>query len=52
MARANKINARLAVILGDDELARSAVTLRDLDAGSQETVPFDKLVERLRGEKR
>jgi histidyl-tRNA synthetase len=47
MARANKINARLAVILGEDELARGEATLRDLDAGTQETVPLDRLAGRL-----
>jgi histidyl-tRNA synthetase len=40
MARAVKLNARFAVILGEDEATRGAVTLRDLDAGSQEEVPL------------
>lgn len=47
MARANKARARFAVILGDDEAARGAVTLRDLDSGSQEEVPLAALEERL-----
>ncbi len=34
MKRANKINARVALILGEDELARGAVMLRDLTAAS------------------
>ena len=33
MKRANKLNARAAVILGDDELAKGVATLRDLDHG-------------------
>lgn len=48
LARANKANARAAVILGEDEAARGAVTLRDLDSGAQEEVPLDMLEERLR----
>lgn len=47
MARANKANARMAVILGEDEAARGAATLRDLDSGAQEEVPLAALEERL-----
>jgi histidyl-tRNA synthetase len=49
MKRANKIEARVALVLGEDELARGAVTFRDLDAGSQEEVPLDGLEARLQG---
>jgi histidyl-tRNA synthetase len=38
MARANKVDARIAVILGEDEAARGAVTVRDLDSGTQDEV--------------
>jgi histidyl-tRNA synthetase len=38
MARAVKDNARFAVILGEDEAARGAVTVRDLDSGTQQEV--------------
>jgi histidyl-tRNA synthetase len=47
MKRANKLNARAAVIIGTDELARNAATLRDLDSGEQEEVPLAALRERL-----
>ncbi len=47
MKRANKISARAAVLLGEDELAKGAATLRDLDTGEQELVPLDELSERL-----
>jgi histidyl-tRNA synthetase len=47
MKRANKIGARAAVILGEDELARSAATLRDLDSGEQIEVPLGALKDRL-----
>ena len=40
MRRANRINARAAVLLGEDEVARNVVTLRDLDSGEQEDVPM------------
>jgi histidyl-tRNA synthetase len=38
MRRANRINARLAVLIGADEAARSVVRLRDLDSGEQSDV--------------
>ncbi len=47
MKRANKINARVAVLLGEDELKRNAATLRDLDSGTQSEVPLAELAERL-----
>jgi histidyl-tRNA synthetase len=48
LKRANRINARAAIILGEDELAKGVVTLRDLDSGAQETVPLDSLLDRFR----
>jgi histidyl-tRNA synthetase len=47
MNRANKINARAAVIIGDDELAQNSATLRDLDSGEQTLVPLEALDDRL-----
>ena len=47
MKRANRINARAALILGEDELARHAVTLRDLDSGEQAEVPLSEIRDRL-----
>ena len=35
LKRADRANARAAVIFGDDEMARGTVTLRDLDQGAQ-----------------
>ncbi len=43
MVRANKANARLAVIVGDNELAENQATLRDMDSGEQQTVPLADL---------
>ena len=48
MKRANNINARAAVIIGDDELEQSSATVRDLDSGEQELVPLDDLQNRLK----
>jgi histidyl-tRNA synthetase len=47
MKRANKINARVALILGEDELARGAVMLRDLDGGEQHEVALADVAEKL-----
>ena len=47
--RANKANARLAVIVGDDELAESQATIRDMDSGEQQTVALADLAGHLAG---
>ncbi|MEE8559817.1 MAG: histidine--tRNA ligase [Alphaproteobacteria bacterium] len=47
MKRANRLHARCAVLLGEDELERDAVTVRDLDTGEQEEVPLPRLKDRL-----
>lgn len=47
MKWANRIGARLAVIVGTDEIARAVATVRDMDAGAQEEVSLDLLEERL-----
>jgi histidyl-tRNA synthetase len=39
MRRANHVNARAAVLIGDEEAARGEVRLRDLDSGEQTDVP-------------
>ena len=49
LARASKANARFALILGEDEMARGALSLRDLDAGTQEEVPLAEAERRLAG---
>lgn len=47
MERANRIGARAAVILGEDEIARGEAQLRDLDAGTQESVAIAEIPARL-----
>jgi len=41
LKRAGRLGARVALILGEDELARGVIQRRDLDAGAQEEVPLD-----------
>jgi histidyl-tRNA synthetase len=48
LKRANKINARAALILGDDEISRNVVTLRNLDDGVQQDVALDDVTAHLR----
>jgi histidyl-tRNA synthetase len=47
MKRADKLNAVAAVLLGDDELAREAATVRDMQNGEQAEVPLSELREHL-----
>ena len=48
MERANRINARAAVILGEAEIAAGVAQLRDLDAGTQESVALADIPARLK----
>ena len=48
MRRANNVNARVAVLIGEDEIARNVVALRDLDSGEQTEVPMDLSLSELR----
>lgn len=43
MKYADKINARIAIILGDDELHQGIATVRNLDSGQQDTIRLDAL---------
>ncbi len=48
MRRADRIGAPHAVLIGEDELAQRAATLRDLDSGAQTLVPLAELAGRLK----
>ncbi|MGC2412383.1 MAG: histidine--tRNA ligase [Stellaceae bacterium] len=48
MRRADRIGARAAVLLGEDELAKGVATVRDLDSGEQSKVALGDLPVRLR----
>ena len=41
------MNARAALLFGEEELAANGTTLRDLDTGEQELVSLESLTERL-----
>ena len=49
MQRANKLNARAAIIIGDDELAKGVAQLKDLDSGEQREIALDQLAAALKG---
>ena len=43
LKRANKLNARAALILGENEIAKKIITLRNLDDGRQVELALDDL---------
>jgi histidyl-tRNA synthetase len=47
MRRADKLESTHVLILGDDELARGAVVLRNMEAGTQEEIPLEGLTKQL-----
>ncbi len=47
MRQANDLNARFCIIIGEDELKKSVVSLRDMASGKQEEVPERYLLNRL-----
>ena len=48
LSRANAAGARFALIVGDDELDRGQVQLKDLQSGEQSHVEFERAAEALR----
>ncbi|MBL8629947.1 MAG: histidine--tRNA ligase [Rhodospirillaceae bacterium] len=47
MKRANKVNAVVALIIGEDEMKNGSVTVRQLDSGEQSTVALAEVEARL-----
>jgi histidyl-tRNA synthetase len=47
MKKANRFKAKLALIFGQNELDKKSVTIKDMDKGNQELVPFSRLMEKL-----
>jgi histidyl-tRNA synthetase len=41
---ANKLNARYVLVIGDDEIAKGAAMLKDMDKHEQKEVAFGELV--------
>ncbi len=48
MERANRIGARVAIILGDDDLRAGVAQVKDLASGAQTAVPLPELADHLR----
>lgn len=48
MIKANKANAKTAIIIGSDELASQQVTIKDLDKGEQKTVALADLLKEIK----
>ena len=48
LAKANKVNAVKAVIIGSEEMAKGEVTLKDFDSGEQKNISFERLIEELK----
>ena len=44
MKQAGRLNAKFAVIFGDGELERGAVTLKDMANSTQTEIPVDEIV--------
>ncbi len=47
MKLAHRVNARVCIMLGPDELAAHTVTLRDMQSHEQETIPRSELLQRV-----
>ncbi len=52
MKRANRTGARRVLILGEDELARNEVTVREMETSEQATAPRAQVVQRLVAERK
>lgn len=47
MAKAVKVNALKAVIIGADELSKGEAAVKDLDSGEQKNIKFENLIEEM-----
>lgn len=48
MRQANDLGARFVLILGDDELKKNVVTLKDMNSGTQEEVRIDGIISKIK----
>ncbi|MCB9026316.1 MAG: histidine--tRNA ligase [Bdellovibrionaceae bacterium] len=51
MKKANKSNAKYAIMIGDEELKKQNATVKNLDDGQQQTIAFSKLSDFLKTSK-
>jgi histidyl-tRNA synthetase len=47
MREAGRLRARVAALIGEDELAAASVTIRDMDTGDQQSIPMDRVADHL-----
>jgi histidyl-tRNA synthetase len=48
LRRADRVGARLALIIGDEELSRGMATLRDMSSGTQRDIPLEQAAQTVR----
>jgi len=48
MKRADKLGAKVVLILGDDELASNDITIKNMQSGEQEKVALDRVEDRMK----
>lgn len=48
MRKANDLGAKYVLLIGEDELIKGAVTLKDMASGEQREIKFEKLLEELK----
>ena len=48
LREANKMGASFAIIIGDNELEKNRVELKDLTSGEQENISMDSIVSKLK----
>ena len=48
LREANKMGASFAIIIGDNELEKNRVELKDLTSGEQEKISMDSIVSKLK----
>ena len=49
MKAAAKSGAKFALIVGEDEVATSSVTVKNLETSAQEKIPREKIFEKING---
>ncbi|MFF2754215.1 histidine--tRNA ligase [Psychrobacillus sp. NPDC058041] len=48
MKSADRLNAKYVLVIGDDELEKECVMLKNLSTGEQQLIPWNKLIEQLK----
>jgi histidyl-tRNA synthetase len=48
MKYANSINAKFTIIIGENEISSGQASVKNMQSGEQQNIPFDKIVEHIR----